>query len=740
MFTALFVTRQYFNIMVPSTLNKSEVNRSWLACGILAVIGGAIFAIGWLINSGAEKPWEGGLAAFGMFLLVLFAVGAVLLLSLWLFRIVYRSLGHQKANRLPMLRLLGVPKINWMGMYKTFWSISAVLIVAGYIFFEVEIQRPQDFFDIEFVGGTSVQVELEDEEELPADIQEAIATAPDRFLLNRVSTDDVDDPDTSVGWLHQAADRIEQANVADLDNQRYRVETDLTTAQTEALIMADDRIAELLTRGGVSDDPQGVVMQFSLDKAEAREITLDQARVREMLDDVAQRARIAADKLRGSRVQLVEETLPDGSVRTAFEIITTETSKQLVAQALIASMRDILQVTQPIEATLRDDPIRAPDGLFPIKTVDNTIADVTGGEIQDEIAEFKGGVLLVFDELQPPATVAEVEQRITEMRLQPDFADVSAQDFKVVGLTPDAEASEKGAPRFKSVAVALVDPNLTYVEGDENAAWRTDFAEKQKDLVQAALASSRSLQRVTQFAPQVASEATQKAVIAIILSLIAIAGYLWVRFGSIEFGLAGIIALFHDVSITLSAVMLCHFVHDTFIGKLLLLEDFKIDLAMIAAFLTIVGYSINDSIVIFDRIRENRGRLATVSATLINDSLNQTLSRTIITSATTFIAVFAMYIIGGSGIHGFAFALLVGVLSGTYSTIAIATPMLQHPRAMWVVTVAIISMMVIGIIISATSGIAGLMWGLIALVLAAAAYAIYRVMTSEATAARPTTA
>jgi preprotein translocase subunit SecF len=194
------------------------------------------------------------------------------------------------------------------------------------------------------------------------------------------------------------------------------------------------------------------------------------------------------------------------------------------------------------------------------------------------------------------------------------------------------------------------------------------------------------------------------------------------------------------VSITLSAVMLCHFVHDTFIGKLLLLEDFKIDLAMIAAFLTIVGYSINDSIVIFDRIRENRGRLATVSATLINDSLNQTLSRTIITSATTFIAVFAMYIIGGSGIHGFAFALLVGVLSGTYSTIAIATPMLQHPRAMWVVTVAIISMMVIGIIISATSGIAGLMWGLIALVLAAAAYAIYRVMTSEATAARPTTA
>ena len=103
------------------------------------------------------------------------------------------------------------------------------------------------------------------------------------------------------------------------------------------------------------------------------------------------------------------------------------------------------------------------------------------------------------------------------------------------------------------------------------------MAERELELAQAAFASTRSLQRVTQFAPQVAEEATTKAIIAIILSLLAIAGYLWVRFGSVEFGLAGIIALYHDVAVTLACVMACHHLHDTAIGRLLMLQDFKID-------------------------------------------------------------------------------------------------------------------------------------------------------------------
>ena len=158
-----------------------------------------------------------------------------------------------------------------------------------------------------------------------------------------------------------------------------------------------------------------------------------------------------------------------------------------------------------------------------------------------------------------------------------------------------------------------------------------------------------------------------------------------------------------------------------------MLQGFKIDLAMIAAFLTIVGYSINDSIVIFDRIRENRGRLATISESLINSSLNQTLSRTIITSLTTFMAVVVMYIVGGVGIHGFAFAMIIGTLSGTYSTIAIATPMLHHPRAMWVVTIVLASLTGIGLV--SLIPFDPVRYALIAIIVAAALAGLFKQMT-----------
>jgi SecD/SecF fusion protein len=245
--------------------------------------------------------------------------------------------------------------------------------------------------------------------------------------------------------------------------------------------------------------------------------------------------------------------------------------------------------------------------------------------------------------------------------------------------------------------VAIVVAPGNYPFWEDQPKWEANVATREIAVTNAAFASASALQSATQFKPQIAGEATQKAMIAIILSLIAIAAYLWLRFGSVEFGLAGIIALFHDVAITLSLIYACHYIHDTAIGQLLRLQDFRVDLALIAAFLTIVGYSINDTIVIFDRVRENRGRLSTVSPTLVNKSINETLSRTIITSLTTFMAVFVMYIAGGDGIHGFAFALLVGVLTGTYSTIAIATPMLLHPRAMWTVSILIAAVAAAGV-------------------------------------------
>jgi SecD/SecF fusion protein len=116
--------------------------------------------------------------------------------------------------------------------------------------------------------------------------------------------------------------------------------------------------------------------------------------------------------------------------------------------------------------------------------------------------------------------------------------------------------------------------------------------------------------------------------------------------------------------------------HGTFFGDLLAIDDFKIDLPAVAALLTLVGYSVNDTIVVFDRIREVRGKNPDLTEKMINDSVNQTLSRTVLASLTTWLVVFVLYVWGGPGVHLFAFVMVVGVIIGTYSSIYIASPLL----------------------------------------------------------------
>lgn len=212
---------------------------------------------------------------------------------------------------------------------------------------------------------------------------------------------------------------------------------------------------------------------------------------------------------------------------------------------------------------------------------------------------------------------------------------------------------------------------------------RTDLepevAQKELTTLASALQNNRDMlfERITNFGGTVASETQTLALIATVASWLIIIAYLWLRFKSLTYGLAAVIAVVHDVLITLGAVAVSYWLSNIpGVREVLLLEPFKIDLPMIAAFLTLIGFSVNDTIVIFDRIREIKGKTPHLTAKMINDAVNQTLSRTILTSLTAWLVVVILYILGGEGLHGFAFALVVGFLSGTYSTIYIATPIL----------------------------------------------------------------
>lgn len=165
-----------------------------------------------------------------------------------------------------------------------------------------------------------------------------------------------------------------------------------------------------------------------------------------------------------------------------------------------------------------------------------------------------------------------------------------------------------------------------------------------------------------------------QAMLALVASWVCMIIYLWVRFQNVAFGLAAVVALIHDVLVMLGAVAVSIYVAP-YLG-FLMVEPFKINLAIVAAFLTIIGYSVNDTIVIFDRIREVRGKDPNMTVKMINDSTNQTMSRSVLTALTVLLVVIVLYIFGGEAVHGFAFALLVGVATGMYSSIYIASPIL----------------------------------------------------------------
>jgi preprotein translocase subunit SecF len=185
-----------------------------------------------------------------------------------------------------------------------------------------------------------------------------------------------------------------------------------------------------------------------------------------------------------------------------------------------------------------------------------------------------------------------------------------------------------------------------------------------KDLT-SSIGGSFNFRRVENVGPKVSAELLKSGVIAIALSLAAMLFYIWIRF-EWQFSLGAILALFHDVVITLG---------------LFSLFNLEINLSIVAAVLTIVGYSMNDTVVIYDRVRENLRKFSDIKIfELTNISINETLSRTIITSVTTLLALVSIYLFGGEILKGFSLAMIMGVIFGTYSSIYIANPILVKLR------------------------------------------------------------
>ena len=249
--------------------------------------------------------------------------------------------------------------------------------------------------------------------------------------------------------------------------------------------------------------------------------------------------------------------------------------------------------------------------------------------------DFKGGTLIELRTENTQISISEIRQSFIKMNL----GDVTVKKF--------------GKENDYLVKIELSKSN------DKN------FIKSINEKLSSDLGVSINFRRVENVGPKVSKELLNAGLLAISLSLAAMLFYIWIRF-EWQFSLGAIVALIHDVIITIGIFSFL---------------SYEINLSIIVAVLTIVGYSMNDTVVIFDRIRENLKKYSKISIAEISDiSTNETLSRTLITSVTTLLALVSIFVFGGAILKGFSFAMIVGVVIGTYSSIFVATPILNYTK------------------------------------------------------------
>ena len=246
--------------------------------------------------------------------------------------------------------------------------------------------------------------------------------------------------------------------------------------------------------------------------------------------------------------------------------------------------------------------------------------------------DFKGGTLIELRANSENVSISEIRSSLNQMKL----GDINVKEFGKKGdylikIEQKVENNEQLIPKVKKTLVNNLNSEIIF-------------------------------RRVENVGPKISAELLESGIIAISLALAAMLFYIWIRF-EWQFSIGSIIALFHDIIITIGIFSVL---------------SFEINLSIIAAVLTIVGYSMNDTVVIYDRIRENLNKYNKLNISEIsNISINETLSRTVITSVTTLLALFSIYILGGEILRGFSFAMILGVLIGTYSSIFVAAPILK---------------------------------------------------------------
>lgn len=512
--------------------------------------------------------------------------------------------------------------IDFMGRGGLAMVFSGLLVVGGIV---AIVARGASIFDIDFAGGSSVTFRLEQ----PASTDEVRAVVakslPDMdgqkidFTVNNVSMQTapkrtVFKVDSSIEDVDTLKELIGQGFAADGSLNLVTYELDITPADPpgQSQILSGNGTMLVFARAQDETQPEAAAPEATEEPAEAP-----------ATDETAPATDAPAEAPAADAPAAPPAT--DAPVTADAPVNAPDAATDAAATAT--------------EATIAPAPAKAPEVISRSKVT----LGIAGGEA--DTAKINSKTLL--------AGVARAAE-----------ATGVSLDLLGVELTPGGEGADQWSPdsdlRFSEWEIGLP---LEFGPADEIMASLQQILGADPIWISSSSVGSR-----------VAGDMVSRALVALIASLLCIIGYIWFRFHRIFYGLAAVAALIHDVVVTLGAIAVSYWLAGAL--GFLQIEPFKISLTVLAALLTVVGYSLNDTIVVFDRIREVKGKSPRLTGDMINNSISSTLSRTLLTSATTLLVVVLLYFFGGEGIHAFSFCLVVGVTVGTYSSIFVASPIL----------------------------------------------------------------
>jgi len=651
--------------------------------------------------------------------------------AIFMSRVIFEIGERQRwITKLTMTKMMGALSIDWVKLFMPATVASLVLIALG---LAATVARGKGLFDIDLVGGTSVTFVLDkplSESELRQKLGSAFSKLTDEetkgrvdFSVNQVSMED--EEAGSVWKVDSSFQSVERLQDVLKDTFTENGQIGLKTYELEVgqLKTADEPFitgAEAAEQSAETPAAKGTLKNGSTPasnskkkapSADAEKKTApagskaDEAPAPKNDDPSPPADEPSAKSDEGETAPSAESPpadtppasdgdMPESTPKSDEEKNAALRMQQVYLTSLLLQDEGATDSKSDDSSPPPSENARAADqeksDAAPTAEVDSAESPSApaGGEKSDE----KAAPAATTDDAKPestdePAISADpmpASGPAPSTTRVPEVWTVGTLNFENTTMTADAVRD-----RVSQVAVKVLgeDPpvevdnpnwnrrdNASFNEWNVSLQLPQDRAQRVFEALKSELAVSPIWETSSKIGSQVSGDTRWKAVTAIAFSLLGIMAYVWFRFQRFSWGIAAIAALVHDSLIMLGGIAASYWL----VGPLgfLGVEEFKISLPVIAAFLTLIGYSINDTIVIFDRLREIRGKSPNITPEMINAAVNQTMSRTILTGGLTLAVIVILYFFGGPGIHAFAFSLVIGSIAGVYSTVFIASPLL----------------------------------------------------------------